>query len=123
LGTGCESVSRIESPSSCVVVGKWKDGRIGSFRGLKQGKTYGVTVHGTNGVVHRSGFGGYEGAVRAICQFFADRKPPVSSEETIELFAFMEAADESKRRGGEPVEIAEVIQSAERRVGDLLKAE
>ena len=31
--------------------------------------------------------------------------------ETLELFAFMEAADESKRRGGAPVSIAEVIKA------------
>ena len=35
------------------------------------------------------------------CKFFRTGKPPVSAEETIEIFAFMEAADESKRKGGE----------------------
>jgi len=31
------------------------------------------------------------------------------AEETIEIFAFMEAADESKRRGGAPVSLNEVL--------------
>jgi hypothetical protein len=30
----------------------------------------------------------------------------------MELFAFMEAADESKRQGGKPVKIAEVLKKA-----------
>jgi hypothetical protein len=54
--------------------------------------------------------------VREICDFFVTRQPPVSREETIEIFAFMEAADESKRRRGEPVSIAEIKERAEREV-------
>jgi hypothetical protein len=104
----------VDSNTSSVVVGKWNDGRIGSFRGLKVGApTYGLTVYGTKGVVNRAGFSGYEPLVRVICEFFNTGKPPVASEESIELFAFMEAADESKRRGGEPVTIAEVMKKAE----------
>jgi predicted dehydrogenase len=114
MGRGCETVTRVDSNTSSVVVGKWNDGRIGSFRGLKVGApTYGLTVYGTKGVVNRAGFSGYEPLVRVICEFFNTGKPPVASEESIELFAFMEAADESKRRGGEPVTIAEVMKKAE----------
>jgi hypothetical protein len=32
----------------------------------------------------------------------------VSPEETLEIFTFMEAADESKRLGGQPVKTSEV---------------
>ena len=39
---------------------------------------------------------------------------PIAPEETVEMFAFMEAADESKRRGGQPVTISEVIALAQR---------
>jgi hypothetical protein len=114
MGRGCETVSRTDSKTSSLVVGKWSDGRIGSYRGITVGHApYSVTAYGTNAVVHRTGFSGYEPAVRTICEFFATGKPPVVSEETIEIFAFMEAADESKRRGGGPVAIAEVLQKAE----------
>ena len=37
---------------------------------------------------------------------------PVSAEETLELYAFMEAADESKRRGGAEVTLKEVLEKA-----------
>jgi hypothetical protein len=57
--------------------------------------------------------------VRAICEFFITRKSPVDSAETIEIFAFMEAADESKRRGGAPVAIADVLRRAEQAAGGL----
>ena len=39
-------------------------------------------------------------------------KTPVRAEETIEIFAFMEAADESKRQGGAPVSLAGVLARA-----------
>ena len=42
-------------------------------------------------------------------------KPPVDAAETIEVFAFMEAADESKRRGGAPVSLKNVVQNARTR--------
>jgi len=114
MGRGCESVTRTDAKDSSVVVGKWSGGRIGSFRGLKVGASYyGVTAYGTKTVIHRGGVGGYEPAIRATCEFFVSGEPPVSSAETIELFAFMEAADESKRQGGKPVQIADVMKKAE----------
>ena len=84
--------------------------RIG---GIRQGHhDYGATVFGTKGIVPGGGYGGYEPLVVEIVKFFKTGKPPVSAEETIEIFAFMEAADESKRQGGKPVEIANVMAKA-----------
>jgi len=39
--------------------------------------------------------------VREIVKFFETRTPPVSSAETLEIFAFMEAAQRSKAAGGQ----------------------
>ena len=45
MGTGCESVNRMSSQDADVVVGRWKDGRIGTFRGIKEGPAiYGGTA-------------------------------------------------------------------------------
>ncbi|MDD2456209.1 MAG: gfo/Idh/MocA family oxidoreductase, partial [Kiritimatiellae bacterium] len=44
-----------------------------------------------------------------IVKFFKTGEVPVPPEETIEMFAFMEAAHESKRRGGVSVKIADVL--------------
>ena len=113
LGAGCESVNRVDSDSSTVVAGKWSDGRIGTYRGLKNGDSYAATLYGNKGVSHRAGFSGYGPLVERICDFFVTRKVPVSRQETIEMFAFMEAADESKRLGGQPVKLADIIARAE----------
>jgi hypothetical protein len=117
MGRGCETVSRTDAKTSSLVVGQWGDGRLGSYRGLKEGQpNYAFTVYGAQSIGHRFGSSGYEPAVREICDFFQAGKPPIESEETIEIFAFMEAADESKRRGGMPVRVAEMIERAENEV-------
>jgi hypothetical protein len=113
LGPGCESVVRTNTKGADMVVGTWKDGRVGSFRGIRAGKAdYGATVFGKAGVAQAGGSGGYEPLLREICKFFKTGKPPVSPEETLDIFAFMEAADESKRKGGAPVTIESVMAKA-----------
>jgi predicted dehydrogenase len=113
MGTGCESVTRVQTKDAELVVGTWKDGRIGTLRGLRDGaRDYGAVVFGTKGIAPSGGYGGYEPLVVEICKFFQTGKPPVSAEETLELFAFMEAADESKRQGGRPVRLADVMAKA-----------
>jgi len=42
----------------------------------------------------------------------------VSADETLELYAFMEAADESKRRGGAEVTLKEVLDKAREEVAE-----
>jgi len=111
MGTGCESVTRAQTDSAEVVTGTWKDGRVGTFRGLKKGKhDYGAMVFGTKGEVQSGGYDSYKGLVEQIGKFFRTREPPVSHIETLEIMAFMEAADESKRQGGAPVKISDVMQ-------------
>jgi hypothetical protein len=48
----------------------------------------------------------------AIARFFATGRPPVTPDETIEIYAFMTAADRSKAQGGRPVLIADVLAEA-----------
>jgi hypothetical protein len=114
MGPGCKSVSRTHTDGADVVTGIWDDGRIGTFRGIRQGKSgYGALVFGSKGIQPSGGYGGYEPLLVEICKFFKTGKPPVSAEETIEIFAFMEAADESKRQGGAPVTLESVIARAQ----------
>jgi hypothetical protein len=115
MGPGCESVTRVHTAGTDVVTGTWKDGRVGTFRGIRSGKSeYGAVVFGAKGIAPSGGSGGYEPLVVEICKFFRTGKPPVSAEETLEIFAFMEAADESKRQGGVPVTLANVMAKARR---------
>ncbi len=116
MGTGCESVARASSADFDLVTGTWQDGRIGTFRGIRKGKSgYGGTAFGSQAVRPIGPYGGYEPLVVEIVKFFRTRQPPVSAEETLEIYAFMEAADESKRRGGAPVKLKEVLEAAGRK--------
>ncbi|MBI1914635.1 MAG: Gfo/Idh/MocA family oxidoreductase [Planctomycetes bacterium] len=113
MGTGCVSVTRVHAKGTDYVTGTWKDGRVGTFRGIRDGASgYGALVFGSKGIAPSGGYGGYAPLVVEICKFFRSGKPPVSAEETLELFAFMEAADESKRRGGAPVTLERVMKKA-----------
>jgi predicted dehydrogenase len=107
MGPGCKTVTR---ESQEKVVGVWADGRTGIFEARKG---YGADVVGTNGSGTVGKYGGYKPLVVEICKFFKTGKPPVAMEETIELFTFMEAADESKRQGGKPVSMEEVLKKAQ----------
>ncbi|MBN2475514.1 MAG: Gfo/Idh/MocA family oxidoreductase [Pirellulales bacterium] len=106
MGPGCETVTRAEQNK---VVGVWKGGRRGTFVGSSE---YGATVEGTKASGSAGKYEGYAPLVAEICKFFKTGKPPVDPEETLELFAFMEAADESKRQGGASVTIEEVMEKA-----------
>lgn len=113
MGPGCESVTRVQTDGGELVVGTWKGGRIGTFRGIREGKAdYGAIAFGAKGIGTQLGFEGYKPLAEQIGRFFKTKKSPVAAEETIELMAFMEAADESKRQGGRPVKLAEVLGKA-----------
>ena len=113
MGTGCETVSRARGDNVDLVTGVWKDGRIGTYRGIRKGaKPYGALVFGTKGVAPSGGHAGYKPLVIEIAKFFKTGKAPVSAEETLQIFAFMEAADESKRQDGRPVSIKSVMAKA-----------
>ena len=122
MGTGCVSVTRAHSIGTDFVTGTWERGRIGTFRGIREGKAdYGTLIFGSKGVGFVQGAGGYEPLIVEIARFFRTGKPPVSATETLELFAFMEAADESKRNGGVPVTIQSVMEKAARTAGSARK--
>lgn len=111
MGTGCESVVRTTTPDTDVVTGIWSGGRVGTLRGLRnQATPHKVIVFGTKAVAEqREGNDDYAPLVREVVQFFQTGIAPVSAEETLQIFAFMEAADESKRQGGCPVKISDIM--------------
>lgn len=113
MGTGCKSVRRVQTTDYEQVTGIWADGRIGTFRGTRKGKhDYGAAIFGSKKVVANVGYGGYEPLLVQVAEFFKTKKVPVAPEETIEIFAFMSAADESKKRGGAEVTLEEVLAAA-----------
>ncbi|MBR9761455.1 Gfo/Idh/MocA family oxidoreductase [bacterium] len=110
MGRGCESVLRSTTEEGKILVtGIWKGNRTGIFL---EGKGYSGIAQGEKGEAKVGSFDGYQPLVAEVIKFFKTRKPPVSAEETIELFAFMEAADESKRQNGKAVLIADILKKA-----------
>jgi predicted dehydrogenase len=106
MGTGCKTVTRFNTPGADVVVGTWEGERIGTFRGLHDGKqAYGGTVFGDKGVTTLGAFSGYDPLLVKVIEFFKTGVSPVNENETLEICAFMEAADESKKNNGAPVSI------------------
>ncbi len=113
MGPGCESVVRISTENVDVVTGTWKDGRVGIYRGNRNCKyDFGGEAFFKKSVEQINDYSGYAMLLEEIVKFFKGAPPPVSPEETIAIFAFMEAADESKRQRGVPVKVADVIAKA-----------
>ena len=122
MGTGCETVARSKGPVTDQVTGVWKDGRIGTYRGIIKGKSeFGAMVYGAKGNQMGGKTISYEALCRQIGKFFRTNEVPVSEAETIEIFTFMEAADESQRQGGKPVALADVLAKARVEAAKLIK--
>jgi hypothetical protein len=123
MGTGCQSVSGIFTEGVDKVTGLWADNRIGTFRGIREGKTgYGGTVFGEKGISALGNYSGYNPLLIEIVKFFQTGIPPVRQEETIEIFAFMAAAAESKKQNGASVTIEKVLKDAEKEADRKIKS-
>lgn len=109
LGVGCQSVQRTTTPHLSVVTGLWRDEKVGTLHALHRWPAeYKVIKFGDATVVEQQDAGDYTPLLRQIIAFFGSGVAPVSPAETLEIYAFMAAADESKRRGGAMVELNEV---------------
>lgn len=122
MGTGCVSVNRMSSEDTDVVVGLWDDGRIGTFRGRRSGKSlYGGTAFTQKGTVSIGAYEGYGFLLDEILKFFASGKSPISEKETLEIFTFMEASNQSERKGGKIISMESTYNKEAKKAKKLLK--
>jgi hypothetical protein len=107
MGVGCEEVTRTYTDGADVVVGRWRGGRIGSVRALRPYGGYGAVVFRAKSVMQSNpkASDGYRPLVVEIVKFFETKQPPVSNEETMEIFEFLDAAQRSKEAGGAPMKL------------------
>ncbi len=107
MGTGCEEVTRVTTPDADLVVGRWKGGRIGSVRTLRPYSEFGAVAFRPKEIIQSDPKAkeGYTPLIREFVKFFETGKPPVPNEETLEIFAFMDAAQRSKEAGGTPARL------------------
>lgn len=110
MGVGCQTVRReLTADGKVQVTGTWSDGRVGIYR---ESDGYGGKAVGTKGEAAVGAFDGYAPLVVEIMKFFKTGVAPVQEAETIELFAFMEASEESKKRNGAEVIVSTMVQRA-----------
>lgn len=108
MGTGCERLSTISSPACDLVSGLWRDGRVASIRGHRQGHTaYGVSCFTAQGIVHQpiSLASAYRNLCQQIVTAFETETPPVSLAETREIIQFLAAAETSRQQDGVPISL------------------
>jgi len=111
MGTGCESVVRGKTDDGMIqVTGTWNGDRTGVF---EERKGYGGTATGSKGESEVGAYPGYEPLVAEIAKYFQTGAIPVDPAETLEIYAFMEAADESKRQSGASVTLESVMKKAQ----------
>ncbi|HUT33387.1 MAG TPA: Gfo/Idh/MocA family oxidoreductase [Planctomycetota bacterium] len=110
MGRGCVSVSRKLEGDLDITTGKWKDGRVGVFRGVKKGDYHPlVKVWGSEGEADTGKLGySYNALVEAIAKFFHTGEAPIDPLETLEIVEFMIAAQKSKERNGAEVTLEEL---------------
>lgn len=104
MGQGCVEVTRTFAPDAEVVTGKWRDGRVGTIRLHRPYSAFGVTAFSPKGIKssEKDFYTGYKNLLKEIVAFFQGGKPPVDEAETMEMFAFMDAAQRSREAGGVP---------------------
>lgn len=101
MGTGCKTVSRVYQEGTDFVTGVWEDGRIGTVRAIRSGTAnIAGTAFGEKGIAPLGPFSSYDPLIKQIITFFDTGIPPVSEEETMEIFSFMHAADISRQKNG-----------------------
>jgi predicted dehydrogenase len=108
MGRGCDEVTRVSTADADVVVGKWKDGRLGTVRALRPYAKFGAVVFRPDEKVNQSdpkSVDSYRPLLVEIVKFFETKQPPFPNEETLEMFAFMDAAQRSKEAGGAPTKL------------------
>ena len=107
MGTGCEEVTRASGATLDTITCRWKDGRLGTVHALRPSGPYGAVVF--RGKEARTPpakvSSDYVPMLKEIVKFFETGKPPVPNEETLEIFAFMDAAQRSKEAAGKPMRL------------------
>ncbi len=125
MGPGVVTVTCTSTPTAESITAVWKDGRVGTYRGIKEGAVkYSATVFGDKGVSTAGIYGhgvpvngvvptndkyvGYEGLATEIAKFFKGGPVPVTPAETLEIFSLMQAAEDSKAQNGAVVRLKDL---------------
>ena len=102
LGAGCQAVSQLTSADSDTLTGIWNDGRQGTIHLQRPYGKYGAVVfHRDKSVETKLDVEvSYLPLVKQIVAFMQTKTPPVANDVTLEMFAFMDAAQRSQAARG-----------------------
>jgi predicted dehydrogenase len=103
MGPGCRRVTCTHEKGADVATGQWADGRLGTVRGLRAGKAeYGFVAFTEQGVrpVAVGLRYAYRDLLREVVRMFAEKKAPLDVAVTVEIVAFIEAANRSAANHG-----------------------
>jgi hypothetical protein len=116
MGTGCDHVTRTTTPAESVVTGIWTGNRTGSLHALHKlpmhSTSYKLVRFDGEDVFEQKTQGDYNPMLREIIKFFTTKVAPVTPAQTLEIYGFLQAAEESRRLGGVPVSIRNVLTQA-----------
>jgi len=116
MGTGCQSVERTSTSDTSVCTGTWEGGRLGTVHALHTlpmgSANYKLIRFGQEKIVEQANQGDYTPMLREIVKFFQTKQVPVTAKQTLEIYAFMEAAQDSKRQNGKVIQLREVLTKA-----------
>jgi hypothetical protein len=104
MGDGCRDVLAVREGAHDVIVGRWKDGRLGTVRGNRAGNNrFGGVILGESRNVAFDASAGkkplYATLLDQLLPFFHGAAPPISTGEMTEVIAFIEAANASVTTG------------------------
>lgn len=105
LGPSWHSLTRVFSNDADILTAQWENGAVGTVIGLRSGPMpSGITIHTDHQTLiqtspQSTAFGApedYEPLVEAVVRFLRTGTPPVTPNETLALFAFLDAAEKAK---------------------------
>ncbi|MBD2861459.1 Gfo/Idh/MocA family protein [Paenibacillus oceani] len=104
MGGGCSEVNTQTTMNHDLIVGRWKDGRIGSARGNRAGNNkFGVVLHQAKGSqfvdVSAQSKPNQAAILTVILEMFQSGIVKHDPEITLEVIRFIEAANESRETG------------------------
>lgn len=122
MGPGVVKVACTSTPTAEIFSCTWSDGRVGTYRGVKEGAVkYSATVFGDKGVSTAGIYGhgvpvkgivptddkymGYGGLAIELAKYFKGGEPPVSTAEMLEIVSLLQAAEESRSQNGAVVSL------------------
>ena len=97
MGPGCREVTGFSTDYDDLIIGTWKEGRMGTIRGIQRGaESFGISLHTRNATRHVSLEPSYKELLKSVMNLFKNDVCTVHPSETLEVIRFLECAEQSR---------------------------